>query len=257
MKKKQRIKAEIKQRQEKKKFAEKRRKREENRNSRDDMSLSSAFGICIALLFILIIGWCFYINHLEEEVYKGVIEPALAEPYYTWVKDTSFFYWGIGIISLIGIFATEPSTTLEPSKKEFISSFFRLMILLLAGLGFHGTYLIALIKLHVPVLAFVYFGLLLILCTISGFLYIKESNKFFHFIGIYIFITAFVSGLFLLFADSAEGNYMTVVKGSVQGSFSTKSTAWVIGMFGAGVLLFVITSMFSAFDKYYKKETEG
>ena len=92
MKNKQREKAALQQKREIEKRKNRRKKKEAKRESPPN-----PFATIVGFLIMLILGWYFLTNHIGEDSYKYEFEPALAEPYYSWMNTISILYWVIGI----------------------------------------------------------------------------------------------------------------------------------------------------------------
>ncbi len=242
MRNKQREKAALQQKREREKRENRRKKKEAKRESPPN-----PFATIVGFLIMLILGWYFLTNHIGEDSYNYEFEPALAEPYYSWMNTISILYWVIGISCIIGVISFERS---KPLAKEILI----LIILLLTSFGLLSTYPIALIKLNVPVLAFIYLGLILIGLAIYSYLSLTKSfGLTIKFAVVFILFTAVISIIFLFFADPTDGKYLMVTKGSVMGSFWTKLCIWVSGLGGVLFSLFNLTLKLEDIEVIIKK----
>ncbi|MDQ0232084.1 hypothetical protein [Metabacillus malikii] len=215
-------------------------------NNKDDSS-SQPLLTSITLTLLLLIGWYCLTNHLEETIHDAGYEPALAEPYYQILKTISILYWVIGIASIIG-------TLLVNKIHKPLSHFFLFVIGMLAGLGIFATLPIALIKLHVPMLAIILTIFFVIGLTIHFILNLnKDVPTVLKFASGFFVIFAILSLVFLIIAEPTDGNYLMISKGSATGNFFTKFFTWIIGMGGLLYLLIFIMLKSEDVEPLFKK----
>ena len=66
------------------------------RVKKDDFKLILTLMIC--QIGVLAIGWVVMSSHVGTETDFNITEPALKEPYFSWINTFITIYWGVGIL---------------------------------------------------------------------------------------------------------------------------------------------------------------
>ena len=139
---------------------------------KDDYKL--IFTLMICQIGVLAIGWVVMSHHVGPETDFNITEPALKEPYFSWINTFIPIYWGVGI--LVALFST---IALLISKKEDNKIQYLLFLIptLLLSIGFIVNYLIALIKLNGEHYVLWYIGAFTLFVIINPIIvYVKKGQ---------------------------------------------------------------------------------
>ena len=69
------------------------------RVKKDDYKL--IFTLMICQIGVLAIGWVVMNSHVGTETDFNITEPALKEPYFSWMSAFITIYWGVGILAAL------------------------------------------------------------------------------------------------------------------------------------------------------------
>ena len=188
------------------------------RVKKDDYKL--IFTLMICQIAVLAIGWVVMSSHVGAETDFNITEPALKEPYFSWMNTFITIYWGVGI--LVTLFST---IALLISKKDNKIQYLLFLIpTLLLSMGFIVDYLIALIKLNGEHYVLWYIGAFTLFVMINPIIvYVKKGKGILIMSWLTLMLTVF-SIVLLLLVDSTDKNYIVDFKGSLVGNTWAKIT---------------------------------
>ena len=189
------------------------------RVKKDDYKLIVTLMIC--QIGVLAIGWVVMSSHVGTETDFNITEPALKEPYFSWMNTFITIYWSVGILA--ALFST---IALLISKKEDNKIQYLLFLIptLLLSIGFIVNYLIALIKLNGEHYILWYIGAFTLFVMINPIIvYVKKGQGILIMSWLTLLLTVF-SIVLLTLVDSTDGNYIVEFKGSLVGNTWAKIT---------------------------------
>ena len=168
------------------------------RVKKDDYKL--IFTLMICQIGVLAIGWVVMSSHVGTETDFNITEPALKEPYFSWMNTFITIYWGVGI--LVTLFST---IALLISKKDNKIQYLLFLIpTLLLSIGFIVDYLIALIKLNGEHYVLWYIGAFTLFVMINPIIvYVKKGKGILIMSWLTLILTVF-SIVLLILVDSTR-----------------------------------------------------
>lgn len=188
------------------------------RVKKDDYKL--IFTLMICQIVVLAIGGMVMSSHVGTETNFNITEPALKEPYFSWVNTFTTIYWGVGILA--ALFST--IAMLISKKENKIQYLLFLIPTLLLSLGFIVNYLIALIKLNGEHYILWYIGAFILFMIINPIIvYVKKEKGILVMSWLTLMLTVF-SIILLVLVDSIDKNYIVNFKGALVGSTWAKIT---------------------------------
>lgn len=208
--------------------------RKSKASSEFEMPVGSALLFALLLFVPIVLGWFFMIDHIDEESRYSAYEPPLAEPYASFFKNFSGIYLIIGIVSVIAWFIAAVNAN---KRMDYLATVLASIPVILMGIGFMGDYLVALIKLEAPHLAFVYTGIIIMIIILQTALRFIKREQLGKLLGYSFLGIGILALLFLILAEPVDGRYIMTRRNRLYGSFSAKTLIWMIGYLGTSLIV--------------------